>query len=128
MVGFLGLLMLVGTAVNNGILYVDTVNQMRSDKEDLNDTLVNAGALRLRPILMTTLTTIVAMIPMAMAYGENGESLQSIGVVDIGGLISSTLMALFVLPLFYRMWTRKGVSVDNTLGKRTNSVIEKYNL
>ena len=128
MVGFLGLLMLVGTAVNNGILYVDTVNQMRSDNEDLNDTLVNAGALRLRPILMTTLTTIVAMIPMAMAYGENGESLQSIGVVDIGGLISSTLMALFVLPLFYRMWTRKDVRVDNTLGKRTNSVIEKYNL
>ena len=128
MVGFLGLLMLVGTAVNNGILYVDTVNQMRSDKESLNDTLVNAGALRLRPILMTTLTTIVAMIPMAMAYGENGESLQSIGVVDIGGLISSTLMALFVLPLFYRMFTRKNASVDSTLGKRTGNVIKKYEL
>ena len=128
MVGFLGLLMLVGTAVNNGILYVDTVNQMRSDSEELNETLVNAGALRLRPILMTTLTTIVAMIPMAMAYGENGESLQSIGVVDIGGLISSTLMALFVLPLFYRMFTRKGASVDSTLGKRTSNVIDKYEL
>ncbi len=128
MVGFLGLLMLVGTAVNNGILYVDTVNQMRSDNVELNDTLIAAGALRLRPILMTTLTTIVAMIPMAMAYGENGESLQSIGVVDIGGLISSTLMALFILPLFYRIWTKKGVSVDKPLGRRTNNVIEKYDL
>ena len=128
MVGLLGMLMLVGTAVNNGILYVDTVNQMRNEEDELNKALINAGALRLRPILMTTLTTIIAMVPMAIAYGKNGETMQSIGVVEIGGLVSSTLMALFVLPLFYKLFTRKGDKIENALGNRTAKVIEKYDL
>ena len=128
MVGLLGMLMLVGTAVNNGILYVDTVNQMRNDGMELNESLISAGTLRLRPILMTTLTTIIAMTPMAIAYGENGETMQSIGVVDIGGLVSSTLMALFVLPLFYKLFTKKGDKIENALGNRTNKVIKEYNL
>lgn len=107
MVVLLGILMLIGTAVNNGILYVDTVNQFLEDGKDLEWSLVEAGAIRLRPILMTTLTTIVSMIPMAMAYGDNGEVLQGLAVVDIGGLVSSTIMALFILPAYYYIFSSK---------------------
>ena len=108
MVVLLGMLMLIGTAVNNGILYIDTVNQFLDDGKDLKWALVESGAIRLRPILMTTLTTIVSMIPMSMAYGQNGEVLQGLAVVDIGGLISSTLMAFFFLPVYYFIFSRRG--------------------
>lgn len=107
MVVLLGMLMLIGTAVNNGILYIDTVNQFLDDGKELEWALVEAGAIRLRPIFMTTLTTIVSMIPMSIAYGENGEVLQGLAVVDIGGLISSTAMAFFILPVYYYIFNRK---------------------
>ena len=81
MVSLLGFLMLVGTVVNNGILYVDTVNQYRIEM-DRDTALIEAGATRLRPILMTTLTTIVSMIPMALAYGDSGKSMQGLAPVS----------------------------------------------
>lgn len=105
MVALLGFLILIGTAVNNGILYVDTVNQYINDGKELAWALTEAGAIRLRPILMTTLTTIVSMIPMASAYGKNGEVLQGLAVADIGGLISSTIMALLILPIYYYIYS-----------------------
>ena len=110
MVVLLGMLMLIGTAVNNGILYIDTVNQFLDDGKDIKWALVESGAIRLRPILMTTLTTIVSMIPMSVAYGENGEVLQGLAVVDIGGLVSSTLMAFFFLPVYYYIFSRRGAT------------------
>lgn len=106
MTSLLGFLMLVGTVVNNGILYVDTVNQYRQEM-DLHTALIEAGATRLRPILMTTLTTIVAMVPMAMAYGDSGKSMQGLALVDVGGLIASTVMALLMLPVYYDIMTPK---------------------
>ena len=124
MVALLGFMMLTGTAVNNGILYVDTVNQMIESGKDLISSLVDAGALRLRPILMTTLTTLVSMIPMSLAYGKNGEILQPLGVSDMGGLIISTLMALYILPVFYYMFSHsKNTSLEN-LAKETQEVIK----
>lgn len=111
MVALLGFLMLVGTVVNNGILYIDTVNQYKLDMS-LDEALIKAGSTRLRPILMTTLTTIIAMVPMALAYGKNGEIMKPLGLVDIGGLTISTLMALFVLPGFYRLMYTDGSSFD----------------
>jgi len=106
MASLLGFLMLVGTVVNNGILYVDTVNQYRHDM-DMKTALIEAGATRLRPILMTTLTTIVAMIPMAFAYGDSGKSMQGLALVDVGGLIASTVLALLVLPVYYQLMNRR---------------------
>ena len=106
MPSLLGFLMLVGTVVNNGILYVDTVNQYRM-KMDIKTALIEAGATRLRPILMTTLTTIVAMIPMALAFGESGEMMQGLGLVDVGGLIASTILSLLMLPVYYSIMNRK---------------------
>ncbi|NBH71250.1 efflux RND transporter permease subunit [Clostridiaceae bacterium] len=115
MASLLGFLMLSGTVVNNGILYVDTVNQYRQEM-DLHTALIEAGATRLRPILMTTLTTIVAMIPMAMAYGDSGESMQGLALVDVGGLIASTVLALLMLPGYYLLMSgrrkKKEVSYD----------------
>lgn len=106
MASLLGFLMLTGTVVNNGILYVDTVNQYRQEM-DMNTALIEAGATRLRPILMTTLTTIVAMIPMALAFGDSGESMQGLALVDVGGLVASTVLALLMLPIYYAVMSRK---------------------
>ena len=106
MVSLLGFLMLVGTVVNNGILYVDTANQYRNEM-DLDEAVIEAGATRIRPMLMTTLTTIVAMIPMALAYGDAGEMMQGLALVDVGGLIASTVLALLMLPVYYRLMNRK---------------------
>lgn len=106
MVSLLGFLMLVGTVVNNGILYVDTVNQYRT-KMDRDTALIEAGATRLRPILMTTLTTVVSMVPMAFAYGDSGKSMQGLALVDVGGLVASTILALLMLPIYYEVMSPK---------------------
>ncbi len=106
MVSLLGFLMLVGTVVNNGILYVDTVNQYKEEMP-LNKALIEAGATRLRPILMTTLTTVVSMVPMAIGIGDNGEMMSGFALVDVGGLTASTILALLMLPVYYELMSRK---------------------
>jgi len=112
MPSMLGFLMLVGTVVNNGILYVDTVNQYRQEM-DMETALIEAGATRLRPILMTTLTTIVAMIPMCLAFGDAGVTMQGLALVDVGGLVASTILALLMLPAYYSVmsYKKKGMPV-----------------
>ena len=105
MPSLLGFLMLVGTVVNNGILYVDTANQYRSNM-DRDTALIEAGATRLRPILMTTLTTIVAMIPMALGIGDSGEMMQGMALVNVGGLLASTSLSLLMLPIYYTLMNR----------------------
>ena len=110
MTSLLGFLMLVGTVVNNGILYVDTVNQYREEMS-LDRAIIESGATRLRPILMTTLTTVLSMVPMAMAIGENGKLMQGLALVDVGGLTASTLLALLLLPVYYRILYGKKNSI-----------------
>ena len=100
MTSLLGFLMLIGTVVNNGILYVDTVNQYRQEMP-LDKALVESGATRLRPILITTLTTVLSMFPMAMGFGDNGALMQGLALVNVGGLVASTLLALLLLPVYY---------------------------
>ncbi len=100
MVSMMGFLMLSGIVVNNGILYVDTTNQYRQTMST-EDALVETGKSRLRPILMTTLTTILSMIPLAIGVGENGALMQGMAVVIVGGLIASTILTLILLPTFY---------------------------
>mgnify|MGYP002791804407 FL=1 len=102
MVSMLGFLMLVGTVVNNGILYVETVNQMLTSMP-LDQALVEAGAIRMRPILMTTLTTVISMVPNALAFGEAGKMMQGMALVNVGGLIASTALTLVLLPTYYKL-------------------------
>lgn len=106
MTSILGFLILVGTVVNNGILYVDTVNQYRMDM-DMETAMIEAGATRLRPMLMTSLTTILGMLPMAAAMGSSGSTTQGLAVVDIGGLTVGLFVALFMLPVYYGLMNRK---------------------
>lgn len=100
MVSLMGFLMLIGIVVNNGILYVDYTNMLRKTMST-EEALIETGKSRLRPILMTTLTTILSMIPMALGVGKNGEMTQGMAVVIVGGLTASTILTLILLPTFY---------------------------
>ena len=105
MVSLVGFMMLFGTVVNAGILYVETVNQYRSTM-GRDEALIEAGATRLRPILMTTLTTMLSMIPMALAIGNSGDMTKGLAIVNIGGIAASTVLSLIMLPVFYSIMSR----------------------
>jgi HAE1 family hydrophobic/amphiphilic exporter-1 len=100
MVSLMGVLMLVGIVVNNGILYVDTANQLREEMP-LEEALIQSGQLRLRPILMTTLTTILSMVPMSLGIGDGSVIMQGMALIIIGGLVTSTVLILLLMPTFY---------------------------
>lgn len=101
MVSLMGFLMLIGIVVNNGIIFVDYTNQLRDGGMPTADALIETGKSRLRPILMTTLTTILSMIPMALGLGKNGDLMQGMALVICGGLLASTVLTLLLLPTFY---------------------------
>ena len=107
MVSMIGFLMLFGTVVNNGILYVETVNQLLPEN-GLEVSLVEAGAIRMRPILMTTLTTVISMVPNALAYGKAGQMMQGLALVNVGGLMAATVLTLVLLPTLYRFVYKLG--------------------
>ncbi len=106
-ISMIGFLVLAGIVVNNGIVFVDYVNQLRLDGMDKKDALIKSGCTRLRPILMTALTTILAMSTMALGIGTGAEMTQSLAIVTIGGLTYSTLLTLFVVPTLYDILHRK---------------------
>ncbi len=115
MPSLMGFLTLVGTVVNNGILFVDTTNQYRSSM-DMQTALLNTGRTRLRPILMTTLTTVLSMVPMSLGIGDGAEMMRGMAVVIIGGLCASTLLTLLLLPTFYLIFEgRNKGNLNNTL-------------
>jgi HAE1 family hydrophobic/amphiphilic exporter-1 len=104
MQGFLGLIILVGIVVNNAIILIDCINQLRRDSGyELRDAVVTAGTLRLRPILMTTITTVLGLIPMSMGIGEGAELQAPLARVVVGGLVTSTMITLVVIPVIYTM-------------------------
>lgn len=103
----LGFLVLAGIVVNNGIVYVDYVNQLRCGGLDKKEALLEAGSARLRPIIMTALTTILAMSTIALGFGSGAEMTQPMAVVTIGGLTYATLLTLLVVPLMYDFLYRR---------------------
>ena len=108
MPSLMGFLMLVGIVVNNGILFIDTANMLRLEQGlSADEALTKAGMLRMRPIFMTTLTTMLAMVPMAIGLGDNGEIMRGMALVIIGGLFASTTLTLLLLPSFYLIFYRK---------------------
>ncbi|MDR1957336.1 MAG: efflux RND transporter permease subunit [Treponema sp.] len=102
-----GLLVLMGVIVNNGIVLVDYTNLLRKRGLSLHDACVEAAGNRLRPILMTTLTTILGLIPMAFAPGEGSEMVAPIGKTVLGGLSFGTLMTLFLMPTVYAIMNKR---------------------
>jgi HAE1 family hydrophobic/amphiphilic exporter-1 len=105
---FIGFLLLAGIVVNNAIVLIDLVNQLRAEGQDLVEALVEGGRLRLRPILMTTLTTTLGLLPLALGVGEGAELRAPMAIPVIGGLVVSTLLTLVVIPVLYKVLTRPG--------------------
>ncbi len=97
----IGVIMLMGLVTKNAILLVDFANQLRDRGESVHDALVHAGVIRLRPILMTTAAMIFGMLPVALALGEGGETRAPMAVCVMGGLMTSTLLTLVVIPVVY---------------------------
>lgn len=103
MMSMIGIIMLMGLVTKNAILLVDFANQAREQGKVMREALIQAGSLRLRPILMTTVAMVFGMLPVAMALGEGGESRAPMAVCVIGGLVTSTLLTLIVVPVVYTL-------------------------
>ena len=123
-VAMIGLILLTGVVVNNGIVFISRVNQMRWEGMPKKDALIDAGRKRIRPILMTALTTIFAMSVMAVGVGEGTEMMQPMAVATIGGLLYATAMTLFVVPVLYDMMHRDKDIKQEDLDAREPAVKE----
>jgi hydrophobic/amphiphilic exporter-1 (mainly G- bacteria), HAE1 family len=108
MIAGLGAIMLVGIVVKNAIVLVDYINLMRDRGYELDEAIVLSGKSRLRPVLMTALTTILGMLPLALSTGEGSEIWSPMGISVIGGLIFSTVITMIIVPVFYRVFSSKG--------------------
>ena len=108
MIGALGIVLLVGIVVKNGIVLVDYINLMRERGHELNEAITMSGRSRIRPILMTAFTTILGMVPMAVSNGEGAEMWQPLGIVVIGGLTVSTFLTLYLVPVLYGSMAKHG--------------------
>lgn len=106
-IAMLGFLMLAGVVVNNGIVFVDYANQLRLEGRERTEALVQTGRDRIRPILMTALTTIFGLVTMALGLGSGGDMLQPLAIVTIGGLAYATLLTLFIVPAVYDIFLKK---------------------
>ncbi len=106
-VALIGVIMLAGIVVNNAIVLVDLINQLRAQGKDKTDAILEAGRARLRPILMTSLTTALGLLPMALGFGEGSEIRAPMAITVIGGLTVSTLLTLIVIPVVYSLMDRK---------------------
>ncbi|MEZ5391815.1 MAG: efflux RND transporter permease subunit [Bryobacterales bacterium] len=108
----LGVIILAGIVVNNAIVLIDYANQLRQEGRPKREALIEAGQVRLRPILMTTLTTLLGLAPMAFGWGEGSEIRAPMAVAVIGGLSFSTLLTLVLIPVVYDWADRKVYAAD----------------
>lgn len=124
MVGMIGAVILIGVVVNNAIVLVDYINSRIQNGEDTITAIMKAGPIRLRPIMMTTLTTVLGLVPMALGIGEGAEMSQQLGIVVIGGLSLSTLLTLIVIPVAYSLLDSLGKSLRSKFAKKPVSTAE----
>ncbi len=115
MMAYIGIIMLAGIAVNNAIILIDRINQLRESGTPKREAIVQAGAQRIRPILMTSLTTILALVPLTIGIGESASLRSPMALAVIGGLFSSTILTLIVIPCVY--WVFDSFS-DLVTGRR----------
>ena len=121
-----GIVMLVGIVVNNGIVLVDYTKLLVGRGAPVRQACIDAGESRLRPVLMTTLTTVLGLIPMAFFPGKSATMLQPIGLTVIGGLLSSTVMTLFfVLVLYSFINEHRGVREHRGKGRLPTAIVGK---
>lgn len=106
-IAMIGFIMLSGIIVNNGIVFIDYTNQLVAEGMSVNEALVEAGRTRLRPIIMTALTTILGLSTMALGVGSGADMVQPMAIVTIGGLIYGTILTLFVVPCIYGLFQKR---------------------
>ncbi len=112
---YLGMIMLAGIVVNNAIVLVSHINLLRSQGVEKEKAIIEAGRVRLRPILMTTATTVLGLMPMALGLGDGAEMRQPMAVTVIAGLLSSTVLTLIVIPILYAIFDQSDkTNVDNS--------------
>jgi len=109
--GIIGMVMLAGIAVNNSIILVDRIGQLKDSGLSLTDAIAEAGQQRIRPILMTSLTTILALVPMALGIGEGASLSSPMAIAVIGGLVTSTLLSLVVIPCVYYVFESAKIKI-----------------
>lgn len=106
-VSMMGFVMLMGVVVNNAIVLVDCINRFRLEGMDMESAVIEAGAVRMRPVLMTAITTILGLLPLAIGFGTGAEMMQPVAIVCIGGLLYATLTTLVVIPIMYKIFAKK---------------------
>lgn len=111
-VAFLGLIILTGVVVNNGIVFVDYINLLRREGMNKREAIIKAGTVRIRPILMTALTTIIALSTTSLGVGSGTEVIQPMAITAIGGLIYATLLTLVVIPVLCDLFFKKDMPVQ----------------
>mgnify|MGYP000933725122 CR=1 FL=1 len=121
MMSMIGLIMLMGLVTKNAILLIDNANQRRAEGLSREEALITAGEIRLRPILMTTLAMIFGMLPLALALGEGAEFRSPMARAVIGGLISSTVLTLVVVPVVYTYLDSVGTFLSRKFGGKDSS-------
>jgi HAE1 family hydrophobic/amphiphilic exporter-1 len=107
MMAYIGIIMLGGIAVNNAIILIDRINQLRESGVGKKEAIVMAGSQRIRPILMTSLTTILGLLPLTIGIGDSASLRSPMALAVIGGLVSSTLLTLVVIPCVYWVFDLK---------------------
>jgi HAE1 family hydrophobic/amphiphilic exporter-1 len=126
--GMMGMVMLVGIVLTNAIVLLALVDQLRKQGMNTYDALVQGGRTRIRPILMTAITTMVGLVPLALGYGQGILLASELAIVVLGGLVSSTLLTLILVPVLYSLTDRfrrratvKVTAADATTGKPTGA-------
>ncbi|MDA8219676.1 MAG: efflux RND transporter permease subunit [Dehalococcoidales bacterium] len=124
MVGLIGIVLLMGLVTKNSILLVDYTNTLRGRGLARNDAVLAAGPVRLRPILMTTISTISGMVPIALGFGAGGEIRKPMAVAVIGGMLTSTLLTLIVIPVAYTLVDDLGRKLHRVRARRASPAVE----
>jgi len=124
---FLGIIMLSGIVVNNAIVLVDYINTLRSRGSERNEAILKAGPVRLRPILMTSMTTMLGLTPMALGLGEGAEVQAPLATAVIGGLLFSTVLTLVVIPVMYTLVDDLGSRMRGKFSRKPKAVTEQVN-
>ncbi|HOV16844.1 MAG TPA: efflux RND transporter permease subunit [Candidatus Cloacimonadota bacterium] len=127
-VSMMGIIMLVGIVVNNAILLLDYANQKRREGWTVHDSVLEAGRMKLKPIIMSTLAIVIGMLPMAVGMGAAGKQIrQPLGIVSFGGMIVSTALTLYIIPALYFLTTKAHPEQDKIMGNVDNQSPEPDN-
>jgi len=106
-IAMMGFVMLMGIVVNNAIVLVDCINRFRLEGMGIDEAIISAGAVRMRPVLMTAATTILGLVPLALGIGTGAEMIQPVAIVSIGGLLYATVTTLVIIPVMYKIFAKK---------------------